>query len=230
MDIIKITNLNYKFKNKEVLKNVNFSIEKNSFTSILGPNGSGKSTLAFIIAGLSEEENLGVEINSKDNKRNVGLILENPDNQIIGTCVKDDIAFGLQNLLLSKKEIDKKIDWVLNELDMIDLKDRGVTTLSGGQKQKLAIASLLVLDYDIYVFDEATSMLDHESRKDFFKLIDNLLKLGKTIIQITHFIDEVKWSKNSIVLNEGKVVFDGKSKDLLKMNDFLEENNLIGKW
>ncbi len=218
MIVVKANKVNY----KKLLKNINLEISKGEFISLVGSNGSGKTTLALLMAGLIDDNIEGLEIKSK-----VGLIFENPDNQIIGSTVDEDIAFGLQNLKKTREQINEKIDEVLIKLDMVELKKRDVTSLSGGQKQKLAIASLLALDYEFYILDEVTSMLDPESKKMVIELIKDLVSQGKTIIQITHFIDELEYTPRTIVLKDAKVVYDGTTLELLKDKKMLKDNRLI---
>ncbi|NQX83208.1 MAG: ATP-binding cassette domain-containing protein [Mycoplasmataceae bacterium] len=220
--MIRVKNLSYTKDQKKILTNINLEIKKGEYISILGKNGSGKSILALVLSGLMDKTIVGYEVDSK-----IALVLENPDNQIIGTTVEDDIAFGLQNKQLSRNEINSKIDDVLNKFNILELRKRSVTTLSGGQKQKLSFASLFALDYEVYILDEVTSMLDPESKEMVIKLIKELHKEGKTIIQITHFMDEVKNTKRSIVMNDSKIIYDGKSTLLLKNTELLKNNNLV---
>ena len=172
------------------------------------------------MSGLLEQEFEGMEINSK-----VAMVFENPDNQLIGTTVEDDISFGLRNLQLSREVMQQKISYILDDLDIFELKKREISSLSGGQKQKVAFASLLVLDFEIYILDEVTTMLDPESKKIVLELIKRLNKDGKTIIQITHFLEEVKLSNRSIVMRDSRIVYDGTTKELLEDEKLLIENN-----
>lgn len=211
-----------KFNYKGILKDINLQINEGEFISLIGSNGSGKTTLSMLMAGLTLDQFDDLNIKMKP-----VIVFENPDNQIIGTTVKDDIAFGLQNKKLSRQEIDEKIDEVLNKLEISELKERDIVTLSGGQKQKVAFASLLALDYDFYILDEVTSMLDPESKHMVVELIKKLNKEGKTIIQITHFIDELHLADRTILMEDGKIVFDGDTKKLLEDQDLLEKNRII---
>jgi len=224
MKIIELNKVNYSVKDKHILKDISFFIEKGAYVSILGMNGSGKSTLALAISNLIKIDSGTVNI--KDDLK-VGIVLENPDSQIVGTTVEEDIAFGLQNLQLTREQINERIDFILKDLDIEHLKYKEVIELSGGQKQKLAIASLLAMGYEIYILDEVTSMLDPESKEIVFQLIDKLVKSGKTVIQITHFMEEAKRSKTSIVLNNGKVNYFGLTNQLMNDEESLKKNNLI---
>ncbi len=218
--MLNIKGLNY----KNILKEINLEVKKGEFISLVGSNGSGKTTLAMMIAGLLEIEDDSFNDSILEKP---ALVFENPDNQIIGTTVEEDIAFGLQNIGIDREEIEKKIDLVLEQLKITELKKREITSLSGGQKQKVAIAALLALDYDFYILDEITSMLDPDSKEMVIELIKKLNKEGKTIIQITHFIEELKYTPRTIVMNDSKIIFDGETNSLLNNNELLKDNNLI---
>ncbi len=217
--MIKLIGLNY----KHILKDINLEINKGEYVSLVGSNGSGKTTLAMLLANLLYDvPEEGIEIEQKP-----AIVFENPDNQIIGTTVEEDIAFGLQNIQLTREEMHQKIDEVLSKLNISELKKRDITTLSGGQKQKVAFAALLALDYEFYILDEVTSMLDPESKQMVINLIKELHNEGKTIIQITHFIEELELTDRTIVMDDSRIVFDGKTSELLNNNDLLIKNRLI---
>ncbi|BDU67495.1 MAG: hypothetical protein TYPL_1480 [Candidatus Tyloplasma litorale] len=216
--MINLKNVNY----KNILKNINLKIEKGEYISLIGSNGSGKTTLANLLSGLLEEQIEGMKIDKK-----IALVFENPDNQLIGTTVEDDISFGLRNMQLSREVMQRKITQILDELDIFELKKREISSLSGGQKQKVAFASLLVLDFEVYILDEVTTMLDPESKELVLELISKLNKEGKTIIQITHFLEEVKLSKRTIVMKNAQIVYDGDTEKLLENENLLIENRLI---
>ncbi len=218
MNILKIRGLNY----RNQLKNINLEINEGEFVSLVGSNGSGKTTLAMLVTGLVEEDIDEIEVNKKP-----AMVFENPDNQIIGTTVEDDIAFGLQNLKMKREDIHARIDEVLEKVGIPELRFRDITTLSGGQKQKVALAALLALDYEFYILDEVTSMLDPESKQNILDLIVELNKEGKTIIQITHFIEELDLTPRTIVMNDASIVFDGDTNELLSNEKLLKENRLI---
>ncbi len=218
--MLNIKSLNY----KNILKGINLEVKKGEFISLVGSNGSGKTTLAMLISGLLEMDDNKI---SESTKEKPALVFENPDNQIIGTTVEEDIAFGLQNIGINREEIEKKIDLVLEQLKITELKKREITSLSGGQKQKVAIAALLALDYDFYILDEITSMLDPESKEMVIELIKKLNKEGKTIIQITHFIEELEYTPRTIVMNDSRIIFDGETNSLLNDKKLLKDNNLI---
>jgi len=224
MKAIEVKNLSYLINDKIILKNISFAINEGEFISLIGKNGSGKSTLSLALLSIIETKG-SIKINGK-----IGIVLENPDNQIIGTTVEDDIVFGLQNIGMDRENMEKTLLKVLKEFEIEDLRKREITSLSGGQKQKVAFASLVAMEYDIYILDEVTSMLDPESKKMINNLIKKLLLKGKTIIQITHFLNEVSNSEKSIILNKGSLIYFDKTKKLLKDKELLLSNNLIAKW
>lgn len=222
MKVIEVKNLTYKIEDEEILKDISLSVEKGEFISLLGSNGSGKSTLAKLIAGLGDTDNLPIE-----KETTPGIVLENPDNQIIGTIVEEDILFGLQNIHITKNEMFKKLEQTVERFKIEDIRKKSVFDLSGGQKQKLAFASLWALEYDIYLLDEVTSMLDAESKKEINSLIRELVKEGKTVIQITHFIEETEDCDRIVILNNGTIIKEGKPSEVLADKKLLEDNYLI---
>lgn len=222
MKVIDVNKLTYKQDDKKILKNISFSVNKGEFISLLGSNGSGKSTLAKILAEVTEEIVEGFKTKSRP-----GIVLENPDNQIIGTIVEDDIMFGLQNIGISKEEMYERLNLTLKKFKIKHLAKKSVLELSGGEKQKLAFASLWALDYETFILDEITSMLDPESKQEINSLIRELVKEGKTVIQITHFINETEDSDRIIILKDGEISAEGKPSQILKDKKILEENYLI---
>lgn len=224
MSIIEAKDLSYKVKEKNILDKISFKINKGDFISLVGENGSGKSTLSLALLKLIDFDGT-VKVDGK-----IGIVLENPDNQIIGTTVEEDIVFGLQNIGMKREEIEKVLVKTLDDFKISDLRKREVSTLSGGQKQKLVFASLFAMGHDIYILDEVTSMLDPGSKKMINNLIKEMINEGKTVIQISHFIDEIKLSNKAILLNDGKIVYYGDTKKLMKDERMLLSNNLISKW
>lgn len=222
MNVIEVKKLTYEKEGTILLNDISFNVKKGEFISLLGSNGSGKSTLAKILSEVVEEKSDEFNTTSKP-----GIVLENPDNQIIGTIVEDDIMFGLQNIGISKEEMFSKLETTLIEFGLTMLRKKSVTELSGGEKQKLAFASLWALDYEIFILDEVTSMLDPESKEEINNLIRKLVMDGKTVIQITHFIEEAKDSDRIIILNSGKIVADNKPNIILKDKKLLTDNYLL---
>lgn len=231
MKEIKVENVSFSYdKEVNVLNNVSFSVEKGTYTTIIGHNGSGKSTIAKLLVGLMEVDEGTIYIkdlemnedNIFDIRNNVGIVFQNPDNQFIGSTVADDIAFGLENHQVPTEEMQGIIEKYASRVKMLKFLDSEPTKLSGGQKQRVAIAGVLAISPDIIIFDEATSMLDPQGRREINSLINEIHAKGdKTIISITHDIEEVTNSDYVIVMDAGNVVLEGKPRDVLKHEEAL---------
>jgi len=231
--IIRIRNLCFSYNNDEFIENVSFDIEKNSYTCIVGPNGSGKTTLSKLIAGLLEARSGDIYVDDilfcKDNsssiRKMIGVIFQNPDNQYVGTTLKDDIIFGLENHNVDPDKMDEIVDQVSEICGVTHLLNKEPYSMSGGQKQMGAIAGVLALNPKILILDEATSMLDPVSKKKFK---ENILRLKKeknlTIISITHDKNETLNADKVIVMDKGNIVFDGKKNELYNID--LKKYNL----
>ena len=236
--MIETLNLSYSYDNedesRQVLENVNISINKGEFVAILGHNGSGKSTLVksfnavilpsggkvYVDKMDTTDENLTFEIRKK-----AGMVFQNPDNQIVATIVEEDIAFGPENLGIPTEKIRKRVDDALKTVDMYAYKDHAPHMLSGGQKQRIAIAGVLAMEPEYMIFDEATAMLDPVGRKEILNTIINLNKQKNiTVIMITHYMEEAIKADRVVVLNKGKVALDGKPYEVF--NNVEEMNNL----
>ena len=202
-----------------VLKNFNLNIEQGSFTVILGHNGSGKSTVAKLTNGIlfaDKGEVIVDGITLKDDdtvfdvRRSVGMVFQNPDNQIVSSVVEEDVAFGAENLGIPPDECRKRVDESLKTVGMYDYRLKSPSKLSGGQKQRVAVAGLLAMKPKCIVLDEPTAMLDPSGRKE---VIDTVMKLnreeGITIVLITHYMDEAVKADRTIVIDNGNVVADG---------------------
>ena len=222
-------------ENTPALRGTNFYINKGEYTTIIGHNGSGKSTVAKLIMGLLEAENGKITVDNLemniDNVYNIrskiGIVFQNPDNQFIGSTVRDDIAFGLENHQIPQVEMDDLINTYASKVGMIDYLDHEPTKLSGGQKLRVAIAGVLAMHPDIIILDEATSMLDPLGREEINNLVHEIhAKNDMTIISITHDIEEVAKSDRVIVLDKGKVRMEGKPVDVLKRESELISMNL----
>lgn len=207
-----------------VINNLSFSIEKGSYTTLIGPNGSGKSTVAKLLIGLLEKSQGEINIdglamneeNLKLIRQKVGMVFQNPDNQFIGSTVRDDIAFGLENAQVLSEKMDAIINRFAKDVGMEEYLDREPEKLSGGQKQRVAIAGVLAMSPDIIIFDEATSMLDPKGKKEIKQLIKDIHKVNKiTVISITHDIEEVVGSDYVHILNSGEIALSGKPQDIL---------------
>ncbi len=233
MSIIELKNITVKFKDLTVFKNFNLKIEAGEYIALVGPNGAGKTTLINVVSGIipiktGEYLLNDVQVTEKLLRKNVGMLFQNPDNQLIASIVKNDIAFGLENKnIKSVEQMDVLINDVLNKLDILDLKEKNVNSLSGGQKQKVALASIIVLDFNILIFDEATSMLDPYSQNEVINIMEQLHQEGKTIIHITHHMGEAKKAKRMIVLNEGKIIADAKPSKIFRNQEIVKKANLF---
>lgn len=205
------------------LSNINLEIEQGEFVCLLGKNGSGKSTLARLVNGLNLPtsgevyvDNFSTKDESKiyEIRKKAGIVFQNPDDQIVSSIVEEDIAFGPENLNLDSSEIEERIDTALDSVSMMDYKFSDPSHLSGGQKQKIAIASQLALRQEIIVFDEPMSMLDEKDRKDLLSVILKLNKKDKiTIVLITHNAEEAIYSDRIIALKKGNIEYDGPTKE-----------------
>lgn len=207
-----------------VLRDVDLSVARGSFVSIIGPNGSGKSTLAKLMNALlvpSEGVVVACGFDTRNAetvweiRRQVGMVFQNPDNQLVGMTVEDDVAFGLENLGVAPEEIRKRVDEALAAVQMERYALHQPHRLSGGQKQRVAVAGILAMRPSVLILDEATAMLDPEGRKEVMALVRRLhAEEGITVINITHFPEETLGSDRVIVMHQGKVVADGTPRDV----------------
>ena len=243
--MIQIENLSFSYQNNKVFKNLSFSIKKGEYLCIIGKNGSGKSTLAKLLAGLIFQQEGSIKISGYDTKNQkdlleirklVGIIFQNPENQIINTTVFDEVIFGLENLAVPRENIKEIAENSLKAVDLLEYKDRLTYQLSGGEKQRLAIASVLAMGTEILIFDEATSMLDPVGKKEVLKLMKELNFQGKTIIHISHDRNDVLEASEVIVLSKGEIKYQGNPYKIFEDNEFtpflikikniLEKNNI----
>lgn len=234
MNILECKNVSFEYvKNAKTLTDVSFSVQKGEFLCILGHNGSGKSTLAKLIMGLlkvNSGEILvdGVSLNNdtvEDIRLKLGIVFQNPDNQFVGINVLEDLAFGLENRNISYDEMLARIDKYSKLIGIDHLLSRSPESLSGGEKQKVAIAGILACEPDIIIFDESTSMLDPKSTKELLATIKDL-KGDKTIIYITHNLDEALLADKVIVMNNGSVVLSGNVIDVFKEKEIIKDAKL----
>lgn len=208
---------------KKVFEYLNLSIEKGSFVALLGHNGSGKSTLAKLICGILLPDKGSVHVGSTEVsdpelpeeqllelRRRVGIVFQNPDNQLVATVVEEDIAFGPENLGIPPLEIRERVDKVMELLDLTAYAKHSPSKLSGGQKQRVAVAGILAMQPECMVFDEATAMLDPKGRKEVMDTVKKLNReLGITVIHITHNMDEAMLADRVVVMDGGNMVLDG---------------------
>lgn len=239
--LIEINNLYFQYLHNQsqggwILNGINLTIQQGEFVAILGPNGCGKSTLAkhfnallvpsggeVFINGLDTQD----EQNHLDIRQTIGMIFQNPDNQIISTIVEEDVAFAPENLGLKPSEIRRRVDWALSAVDMLDYRRHTPFKLSGGQKQRVAIAGILAMHPQCIVLDEPTSMLDPKGRTDVMKTIEQLNReLGITIVLITHHMEEAARAKRVVVLDHGQVALDDEPANVFYQVDLLKRLKL----
>jgi len=229
-NLIEIKNVTYEYIDENIVhtavKNLSMNIKKGSFTVILGHNGSGKSTLAKMINGLNKPTYGDVFVagmNTKDEnteidiKRRVGMVFQNPDNQLVASIVEEDVAFGPENLGLSPDAIRKRVDDALKSVDMYEERKSTPHRLSGGQKQRVAIAGIIAMEPECIVLDEPTAMLDPKGRAE---IVSTLTKLnrekGITVILITHYMEEAENADRVIVMNDGEIIEDDIPSEIFK--------------
>lgn len=214
---------------------ITFDIEKGSFVSVVGMNGSGKSTLAKCLNGLllpSGGDVIVEGMNTRDDSKlwdirsRVGMVFQNPDNQIVSSIVEDDVAFGPENLGIPPQEIRKRVDAALKQVGMYEHRLKGAHMLSGGQKQRVAIAGAIAMRPDCIVFDEPTAMLDPKGRESVMNMILELNSEGITTILITHFMSEAARADRMIVMNKGHILADGTPQELFADTAMIEKAGL----
>ena len=236
-NIIEIKNLSFQYEgsSKKVLKNLNIDIKEGEFICVLGHNGSGKSTLAKLINAQyipTEGDILVGNMNTKDDdslwdiREMCGMVFQNPDNQLVATIVEEDVAFGPENLGVPREELRKRVDECLELVGMSEYKRHSPALLSGGQKQRIAIAGILAMNPKCLLMDEPTAMLDPQGRKDILNTVLKLREMGKTIIHITHYMEECVNADRIIVINEGDVVLEGTPREVFSNVEQMKEIGL----
>lgn len=218
------------------LSNVDFSVEKGEFVAVLGHNGSGKSTLAKLCNAIYEPNSGVVRVKGivADNdekadevRRIVGMVFQNPDNQIVATIVEDDVAFGPENLGVEPSEIRRRVDEALRAVNMYDHRHREPHKLSGGQKQRVAIAGVLAMQTECIVLDEPTAMLDPVGREEVMQTVHRMNKeMGITVVLITHFMDEAVKADRVVVMDSGRIVMQGKPAEIFSKVEELRSHGL----
>lgn len=235
MNMISVRDVFFSYnEKKQGLKNINIEINKGEWIAVLGHNGSGKSTLAKTLVGLLEPQKGEIYIDSVkmteessyDLRKKIGIVFQNPDNQFVGVTVRDDIAFGMENLCVPREEMLERIDFYAKKVGMDKFLDKQPSNLSGGQKQRVAIAGILAMHSDILIFDEATSMLDPYTRNDLIEYIKTLHKDGLTIIMITHDVHEALLADKLLMMNQGEVYAFDSTKNLLSKPEVFHECHL----
>lgn len=237
MEAVKGETITYRYDMDQppALEEVSLTIKKGELTVILGQNGCGKSTLVKHLNGLlplQQGELTVAGMDLKDEKsiwelrRRCGMVFQNPDNQFVSSLVEEDIAFGLENYDTPLEEIPERIAAALALVGMEGYEKRSPHTLSGGQKQRAALAGVLVMEPDIIVFDEATAMLDPEGRQEIQDCMERLRKLGKTVIAITHYVEEAVFADQVLLMKEGRVLAFGPPREILTCRERMEKAGL----
>ena len=221
---------------KPALTDINLEIEKGEFVAVLGHNGSGKSTFAKLCNAIFEPTSgkvtvKGIVADSEEKadeiRRIVGMVFQNPDNQIVATIVEDDVAFGPENLGVEPKEIRRRVDEALKSVNMYDFRHREPHKLSGGQKQRVAIAGVIAMQTECIVLDEPTAMLDPMGRAEVMQTVKRLNKeMGITVVLVTHFMDEAVQADRVIVMDSGRIVMNGKPREIFSRVDALRSHGL----
>ena len=223
-----------------VLKNISLNIKKGEFLAVLGHNGSGKSTLAKLLNMILEVDSGKIYIDGKDItdpnmsegdvfelRKKVGMVFQNPDNQLVATIVEDDVAFGPENLGIEPHEIRRRVDEALKVVGMSEYAKGEPARLSGGQKQRIAIAGILAMQPDCMIFDESTAMLDPLGRREILKTIEKLNREhGITVIMITHYMDEAARANRIVVIDDGEILMDGTPTQIFEKHQKLKKCGL----
>lgn len=232
-DLISFKNVSFRYESDEegkqlplVLTNVSLDIKKGSFVAILGRNGSGKSTLAKLTNAINVPTSGTVTVKGMDtsDEKNVdaircavGMVFQNPDNQIVATIVEDDVAFGPENLGVEPAEIRRRVDDALKTVNMYDHRLSEPHKLSGGQKQRVAIAGVLAMQTECIVLDEPTAMLDPSGRKDVISTLRRVNReMGITVVIVTHFMDEAVQADRVVVIDGGKIIMDDEPRGIFR--------------
>lgn len=220
----------------KVFEDLDFSVEEGSFVAVLGRNGCGKSTLAkhfnaILLPCGGSVHVCGMDTQNEDMlipiRRSVGMVFQNPDNQIVANVVEEDVAFGPENLGIASPEIRKRVDNALKQVGMFDYREHAPHLLSGGQKQRVAIAGIIAMEPKCIVLDEPTAMLDPRGRKEVMDTIGRLNKeKGITVILITHHMDEAAKAQRVVVMHEGKIMADGTPKEIYAQVELLHKIGL----
>ncbi len=237
-NLIRIENVKFKYDKDNsafAVDGVSLNIRKGEFTAIIGHNGSGKSTLAKLINSIllpTEGKIYVKEMDTADDsklwdiRQAAGMVFQNPDNQLVATIVEEDIAFGPENQGVEPSEIRKRVDDALNAVGMYEFRKRPPHMLSGGQKQRIAIAGILALNSDCIILDEPTAMLDPSGRKEVMETLRKLKENGKTIILITHYMDEAVQADRVVIMDRGTIKLDGSPKEVFRNIDEIKKFGL----
>lgn len=236
--ILQLNNVEFTYDGSPspALKNINLSVRRGEFLSIVGHNGSGKSTLSRLFNGLYYADkgevlvcgqNVSAVKDIIEIRKKVGIVFQNPDNQTVASIVEDDIAFGPENIGVEREEIGSRIEWALSAVGMKEYRHTMPSRLSGGQKQRIAVAGVLAIKPEVLVLDESTAMLDPRGRREVINVVKTLnMEEGMTVILITHFLDEALLADRTVVMNKGEIAFSGTPEEIFKNGEMLETFNL----
>ena len=244
-DFIKVENVSFQYVNEaddeprtavNVLKNISLNIKKGEFIALLGHNGCGKSTMAKLLNAMLFPQQGRVLVNGIDTadedkrydiRKTVGLVLQNPDNQLVASIVEEDVAFGPENLGVDPKEIRIRVDEALKAVDMYEYRTHAPFKLSGGQKQRVAIAGIIAMQPQCLVLDEPTAMLDPKGRDEVMATIKKLNKeKGITIVLITHYMEEAVQADRVVVMDDGAVLVQGEPHEVFSQVELLKRHRL----
>lgn len=235
-EFIRVDNVSFSYDDNRVLNNISLSVQEGEFVALLGHNGCGKSTMAKLFNVLLSPQSGtvtidGITAETEDDiyeiRSRVGLVLQNPDNQLVATVVEEDVAFGPENLGVPPQEIRHRVDSALKAVDMYEYRSHAPHKLSGGQKQRVAIAGIIAMEPRCIVLDEPTAMLDPKGRQEVMDTIRHLNKsMGITIVLITHYMDEAVQADRVIVMDKGSILTQGTPRQVFSKTELLKEHSL----
>lgn len=235
-EFIRVDNVSFSYDDNRVLNNISLSVQGGEFVALLGHNGCGKSTMAKLFNVLLSPQSGtvtidGITAETEDDiyeiRSRVGLVLQNPDNQLVATVVEEDVAFGPENLGVPPQEIRRRVDSALKAVDMYEYRSHAPHKLSGGQKQRVAIAGIIAMEPRCIVLDEPTAMLDPKGRQEVMDTIRHLNKsMGITIVLITHYMDEAVQADRVIVMDKGSILTQGTPRQVFSKTELLKEHSL----
>ncbi len=234
--LIKDLSFRYRAKGDYVLNNLNLAVEEGEFVAVIGHNGSGKSTLAKLMNGLLQPTQGEVCVGDYrtgdkqclfEIRKRVGVVFQNPDNQMVATLVEDDVAFGAENIGLPREEIGERIEFALSAVGMEEYRHSTPARMSGGQKQRIAIAGVLAVRPEVLVLDESTAMLDPRGRREVMEVVERLNREnGMSVVLITHYMDEVAKADRVIVLSDGRIAMTGSPREVFSRGEELKTYGL----
>ena len=234
--LIKDLSFRYRAKGDYVLNNLNLAVEEGEFVAVIGHNGSGKSTLAKLLNGLLQptqgevcvgDYRTGDKQSLFEIRKRVGVVFQNPDNQLVASIVEDDVAFGAENIGLPREEIGERIEFALSAVGMEEYRYSTPARMSGGQKQRIAIAGVLAVRPEVLVLDESTAMLDPRGRREVMEVVERLNREnGMSVVLITHYMDEVAKADRVIVLSDGRIAMTGSPREVFSRGEELKTYGL----